>query len=127
MLNSNKNVNTGQFSDEIFIKFNLNNSFDVVFNPEHEYYNLEAKRKLYQQKTSDVTAYAQFHIKFRYDKDYTPLLHNTDDTTFLNLHQSYRIPDIHGKKLAQQQIEFSFNFEIVIFVLRIKYNSEKII
>jgi hypothetical protein len=100
-LNSNKNSNTGQSPNEIFIKFNLNNSFEIVSNPKHEYYNLEIKRKLYQQKISDVIVYAQLHIKFRYDKDYTPLLLNTGDTMFLNLHQNYRISGIHNKKLAQ--------------------------
>jgi hypothetical protein len=49
-------------------------------------YDLEAKRKLYQQETSDVTVYAQLHMKLRYDKGHTPLLLNTDDTAFLNLH-----------------------------------------
>jgi hypothetical protein len=57
MLNLNKNANIGQSFDEIFIKFNLNNSFGIVSDPEHEYYNLEAKRKLYQQKASDVIIY----------------------------------------------------------------------
>jgi hypothetical protein len=86
MLNLNKNVNIGQFSDEIFIKFNLNNFFGIVSNPKYEYYNLEAKRKFYQQEISDVIAYAQFHMKFRYDKNYTSLLLNTGDTAFLNLY-----------------------------------------
>jgi hypothetical protein len=57
MLNLNKNVNIGQSFDEIFIKFNLNNSFEIVSNLEHEYYDFEAKRKLYQQKISDVIIY----------------------------------------------------------------------
>jgi hypothetical protein len=73
----------------------------MVSNPEYEYYDLEAKRKLYQQKISDVTTYAQLHIKFRYDKSYTSLLLNIGDTTFLNLHQGYRVSDIHNKKFAQ--------------------------
>jgi hypothetical protein len=42
-LNLNKNVNIGQFPDEIFIKFNLNNFFGIVSDPEHEYYDLEIK------------------------------------------------------------------------------------
>jgi hypothetical protein len=69
-LNLNKNANTGQSSDEIFMKFNLNNFFEIVSNPKHEYYDFATKRKLYQQKISNVTAYVQFHIKFRYDKGY---------------------------------------------------------
>jgi hypothetical protein len=52
-----------------------------------------------------VIAYAQLHIKFRYNKNHTPLLLNIGDTAFLNLHQDYRIPGIYNKKLAQQQIE----------------------
>jgi hypothetical protein len=99
-LNLNKNVNIDQSPNEMLIGFNLNNSFEVVSDPEHEYYDLETKRKLYQQEISDVTAYAQLHIKFRYDKNHTSLLLNTGDTAFLNLHQNYRIPGIHGKKLA---------------------------
>jgi hypothetical protein len=47
MLNLNKNANTEQSPNEIFIKFNLNNFFEIVSNPEHEYYNLEIKRKFY--------------------------------------------------------------------------------
>jgi hypothetical protein len=42
-LNLNKNVNIGQFSDEIFIKFNLNNFFEIVSDPKHEYYDFEIK------------------------------------------------------------------------------------
>jgi hypothetical protein len=100
ILNSNKNVNIGQFSDEIFIKFNLNNFFGIVSNPEYEYYDLEIKRKFYQQKILNVIAYAQFHIKFHYNKNHTFLLLNISDTAFLNFYQDYRVPDIHGKKLA---------------------------
>jgi hypothetical protein len=47
-LNSNKNVNIEQSSNEIFIEFNLNNFFGIVSDPKYEYYNLEIKRKLYQ-------------------------------------------------------------------------------
>jgi hypothetical protein len=47
IFNSNKNVNTDQFPDEIFIKFNLNNSFGIVFDLKHEYYDFEIKRKFY--------------------------------------------------------------------------------
>jgi hypothetical protein len=43
MLNLNKNVNTGQSSNEIFIKFNLNNFFGIVSDPKYEYYNLKIK------------------------------------------------------------------------------------
>jgi hypothetical protein len=43
MLNSNKNVNTDQFSDEIFMKFNLNDSFRIVSDLEYEYYDFEVK------------------------------------------------------------------------------------
>jgi hypothetical protein len=86
ILNLSKNANIGQSSNEIFIKFNLNNSFEIVSDPKHEYYDLEAKRKFYQQEISDVIAYAQFHMKFRYDKNYTSLLLNTGDTAFLNLY-----------------------------------------
>jgi hypothetical protein len=42
-LNSNKNVNIGQSSDEIFIKFNLNKIFGIISNPEYEYYDFEIK------------------------------------------------------------------------------------
>jgi hypothetical protein len=85
-LNLNKNVNIGQSLNEIFIKFNLNNSFEIVSNSEYEYYTLEIKRKLYQQKISNVIIYVQLHIKFRYDKDYTPFFLNIGDTAFLNLY-----------------------------------------
>jgi hypothetical protein len=47
MLNLNKNVNIGQSLNEIFIKFNLNNFFEVVSDPEYEYYDFEIKRKFY--------------------------------------------------------------------------------
>jgi hypothetical protein len=57
ILNSNKNVNIGQSPDEIFIKFNLNNFFGVVSDLKHEYYDFEIKRKLYQQKISNVNTY----------------------------------------------------------------------
>jgi hypothetical protein len=43
MLNLNKNANIDQSSDEIFIKFNLNNSFGIVSDPKHEYYDFEIK------------------------------------------------------------------------------------
>jgi hypothetical protein len=43
MVNSNKNANIDQSPNEILIEFNLNNSFEIVSNPEHEYYNLEIK------------------------------------------------------------------------------------
>jgi hypothetical protein len=86
MLNLNKNVNIDQFFDEIFIKFNLNNFFGVVFNSKHEYYDFEIKRKFYQQKISAVIAYIQFHIKFRYDRDHTFLLFNIGDIAFLNFY-----------------------------------------
>jgi hypothetical protein len=43
ILNLSKNVNIGQSSDEIFIEFNLNNSFKIVSNSEHECYDFEAK------------------------------------------------------------------------------------
>jgi hypothetical protein len=43
MLNSNKNVNTGQSLHEIFIEFNLNNSFRIVSDLKHEYYDFEIK------------------------------------------------------------------------------------
>jgi hypothetical protein len=49
-------------------------------------YDLEAKRKFYQQEISDVTAYAQLHMKLRYDKGHTSSFLNTDDTAFLNLY-----------------------------------------
>jgi hypothetical protein len=48
MLNLSKNANIGQSFNEIFIKFNLNNSFEIVSDPEHEYYNFEIKWKFYQ-------------------------------------------------------------------------------
>jgi hypothetical protein len=86
MLNLNKNANIGQSSNEIFIKFNLNNFFKIVSNSEHKYYDLEIKRKLYQQKISDVTIYIQFHIKFRYDKNYTFFLFNINDILFFNFY-----------------------------------------
>jgi hypothetical protein len=70
-LNLSKNANIRQFSNEIFIKFNLNNFFEIVSDPEHEYYNFEIKRKFYQQEISNVNIYVQLHIKFRYDKGYT--------------------------------------------------------
>jgi hypothetical protein len=47
MLNLNKNVNIGKSPNEIFIKFNLNNFFEIVSDPKHEYYDFEIKRKLY--------------------------------------------------------------------------------
>jgi hypothetical protein len=43
ILNLNKNVNIGQSFNEIFIKFNLNNFFEIVSDPEHEYYHFEIK------------------------------------------------------------------------------------
>jgi hypothetical protein len=46
-LNLNKNANIGQFSDEIFINFNLNDFFGIVFNSEYEYYDFEIKSKFY--------------------------------------------------------------------------------
>jgi hypothetical protein len=46
-LNLSKNANTGQFLNEIFIKFNLNNSFGIVSNLKHEYYDFEIKPKFY--------------------------------------------------------------------------------
>jgi hypothetical protein len=121
MLNLNKNVNIGQFSDEIFIEFNLNNFFEIVSNPKYEYYDLEIKRKLYQQKISNVIIYVQLHMKFRYDKDYISFFFNIDDTVFLNLHQNYRISGIHNKKLAQQQIK---SFKIIRRVLSLTYEFE---
>jgi hypothetical protein len=42
-LNLSKNANIGQSPNEIFIKFNLNNSFGIVSNPKHEYYDFEIK------------------------------------------------------------------------------------
>jgi hypothetical protein len=42
-LNLNKNVNIGQSSDEIFMKFNLINFLKIVFDLEHEYYDFEVK------------------------------------------------------------------------------------
>jgi hypothetical protein len=101
MLNLSKIVIIGQFSDEIFIEFNLNNSFKIVSDPKYEYYNVKIKWKFYQQKISDVIIYVQFHIKFRYDKDHTLFLLNISDIIFLNLHQDYRISDIHDRKFAQ--------------------------
>jgi hypothetical protein len=101
ILNLNKNANIEQFFNEIFIKFNLNDSFGIVSNLKQEYYDFEAKRKFYQQEISDVNIYIQLHIKFRYDKDYTLFLFNIGDTVFFNFHQNYRISDIHDKKLAQ--------------------------
>jgi hypothetical protein len=68
-----------------------------------------------------VIIYAQIHIKFRYDKDHTLFLLNIGDTAFLNLHQSYRIPGIYGKKLAQQRIE---SFRIIRRVLPLIYKLE---
>jgi hypothetical protein len=68
-----------------------------------------------------VIAYAQLHIKFRYDKNYTPFLLNIGDTAFLNLHQNYRISDIHNKKLAQQRIE---SFRIIRRVSSLIYEFE---
>jgi hypothetical protein len=68
-----------------------------------------------------VTIYAQFHIKFRYDKNYTLFLLNIDDIAFLNLYQGYRIPDIYDRKLAQQQIEF---FRMICRVLPLIYEFE---
>jgi hypothetical protein len=57
ILNLSKNVNIGQFFDEIFIKFNLNNSFKIVSDLEHEYYEFEIKKIFYQQEASDVNIY----------------------------------------------------------------------
>jgi hypothetical protein len=68
-----------------------------------------------------VTAYVQFYMKFRYDKNYTPLLLNTGDTVFLNLHQSYRISGIHNRKLAQQRIE---SFRMICRVSFLIYEFE---
>jgi hypothetical protein len=86
MLNLSKNVNIGQSFNEIFIKFNLNNFFGIVFNLQHEYYDFEIKRKFYQQKTSDVNIYVQLHIKLRYDKSHTPFLFNIGDSAFFNFY-----------------------------------------
>jgi hypothetical protein len=58
ILNLNKNANIGQSLNEIFMKFNLNNFFEIVSDPKHEYYDLEVKRKFYQQEISNVTVYA---------------------------------------------------------------------
>jgi hypothetical protein len=68
-----------------------------------------------------VTAYAQFHLKFRYDKDYMSFLLNTSDIAFLNLHQNYRIPGIHNRKLAQQQIR---SFKMIYRVSPLIYKFE---
>jgi hypothetical protein len=121
ILNLNKNINIDQFSNEIFINFNLNKFFKIVSDPEHEYYDLEIKQKFYQQKISDVIIYAQLHIKFRYDKSHKPFLLNISDTAFLNLHQSYRISGIHNRKLAQQRIEF---FRMIYRVSPLIYEFE---
>jgi hypothetical protein len=86
MLNLSKNVNIDQSSNEIFIKFNLNNSFKIVSDPKYECYDLEIKWKFYQQKISDVIIYAQLYMKFRYNKNYIFLFLNISDTAFLNLY-----------------------------------------
>jgi hypothetical protein len=65
--------------------------------------------------------YAQLHIKLYYDKNYTPLFLNIDDITFLNFHQNSRISDIHGKKLAQQQIK---SFKVICRVSSLVYEFE---
>jgi hypothetical protein len=86
ILNLSKNANTGQSFSEIFIKFNLNNFFETVFDPEHEYYDLEIKRKFYQQKISNLIIFVQLYMKFRYDKNYIFLFFNIGDIAFLNLY-----------------------------------------
>jgi hypothetical protein len=68
-----------------------------------------------------VTVYVQFYIKFRYDKNYTPFLLNTDDIAFFNLHQDYRISGIYNKKLAQQRIGF---FRVIRRVSSLIYEFE---
>jgi hypothetical protein len=68
-----------------------------------------------------VTAYAQLHIKFRYDKNYTSLFLNTGDTAFLNFHQGYRVPNIYNKKFAQQRIK---SFRIICRVSFLIYEFE---
>jgi hypothetical protein len=68
-----------------------------------------------------VIIYAQFYIKFRYDKNYTPFLLNISDIIFLNLHQNYHIPGIHDKKLAQQRIE---SFKVIYRVSSLTYEFE---
>jgi hypothetical protein len=68
-----------------------------------------------------VTAYAQLHIKFRYDKDHTSLLLNTGDIIFFNLHQNYRVPGVQNKKFAQQRIKF---FRIIYRVSSLTYEFE---
>jgi hypothetical protein len=60
-------------------------------------------------------------MKFRYDKDYTFFLLNICDIAFFNLHQGYRVPDIHSKKLAQQRIR---SFKIIRRVSSLIYEFE---
>jgi hypothetical protein len=64
-----------------------------------------------------VTAYVQLHMKFRYDKSYTPFLLNIGDTAFFNFYQDYRIPGIHNKKFAQQRIKFFRMIRRVLFLI----------
>jgi hypothetical protein len=89
-----------------------------------------------------VTVYVQLHMKFRYDKNYTPFLFNTGDTAFLNFYQDYRVSGIYNKKFAQQRIglfkiiyrisfliyEFEFpnniNIYPIIFVIYLKLISK---
>jgi hypothetical protein len=39
-------------------------------------------------------------MKKRYDNGRMPLIINSGDKAFINLHEGYRIPDTKGKKLG---------------------------
>jgi hypothetical protein len=60
-------------------------------------------------------------MKFRYDKNYTPLFLNIDDIAFFNLYQNYRVSGVQSKKLAQQRIRF---FRIIRRVSSLVYEFE---
>jgi hypothetical protein len=60
-------------------------------------------------------------MKFRYDKSYTSFLFNTGDTAFLNLYQSYRVPNIYNKKFTQQRIKF---FKMIYRISSLTYEFE---
>jgi hypothetical protein len=104
ILNSSKNASTGKSPDEIVFGFDLQDSFGIVSTDDSDAQNFEQNRKEYQQEARDCVAYAQLAMKKRYDNGRMPLIMNSGDKAFINLHEGYRIPGTKGKKLGIQRI-----------------------
>ena len=68
--------------------------------------NIFNQRLKYQQKTADVTAFANVKIKIYYDVKHQFILFRSDDRVYLRLHQNYKLSDNHNRKMFNQRCEF---------------------